>query len=97
MADDDDAEVKPATSGVEGGDNTLQMRSYDLYITYDRYYQVNKLFRTIVSFSPFNVEGFCGEVVGIIRILELVSNNYYYSFLSLSVLTLHLVLPLLSL
>lgn len=43
VVDDDEAEVKPVASGVVGGDNTIHMRSYDLYITYDRYYQTPRM------------------------------------------------------
>ena len=36
VEDDDPCEVKPSKSDDS---NVVSMRSYDLYITYDRYYQ----------------------------------------------------------
>ena len=42
VEDNDPAEVRPTTTQTDKptDSNTVNMRSYDLYITYDRYYQV---------------------------------------------------------
>ena len=44
VEDNDPAEVRPTTTQTDkpSDSNTVNMRSYDLYITYDRYYQVRR-------------------------------------------------------
>ena len=45
VEDDDPAEVRaPVPENKQADTNTVNMRSYDLYITYDRYYQVGRSF-----------------------------------------------------